>query len=116
MSDAAVDSTSLCHKIRFAEEPDNPDLLHRWLSLFETSKQLSSQERWRTLLIQHQLLIATLSDTRLPLSWRCHCLENIYLPLREMAQMAQSERERHETRRLYFETRMVTLCCMPQRH
>lgn len=116
MSETASDSTSLCHKIRYAEEPDNPELLHRWLALAHLTEHQNSRERWQTLVIQYRLLIATLSDAQLPLAWRCHCLENIYQPLRELEKIAQSDTERREARRLHFETRMMALCCLPQRH
>ncbi|MFG1496840.1 hypothetical protein ABMA57_09415 [Saccharospirillum sp. HFRX-1] len=114
MTQAAIAPTALlARKIRFASEPDNPELLRHWLDApvpHRLQSQASQRHYYR---LQYQLLRETISDEFVPEDWRCRCLESIYQPLQRLEQLAQSSAEKREVRDLYFEVAMMSRCCRP---
>lgn len=114
MTQAAIGSAALlARKIRFASEPDNPELLRHWLNapLPERLQSRAGQRYYYRL--QYQLLLETISDEFVPEDWRCRCLEFIHQPLQQLGRLAETTAEKREVRGLHFEVAMMSRCCHP---
>lgn len=115
MTQAAIAPAALlARKIRFASEPDNPDLLRHWLEapLPQRLQSRASQRHYYRL--QYQLLMETISDEYVPQDWRCRCLDFIHQPLSQLERLAETPAEKREVRGLYFEISMMSRCCRPR--
>lgn len=103
----------LARKIRFASEPDNPELLRHWLSAPMPPRLQSRAGQRYYYRLQYQLLLETISDEFVPHDWRCQCLDYIHQPLQQLERLAQTSAEKREVRGLYFEVAMMSRCCRP---
>ncbi|TNC92253.1 hypothetical protein [Thalassolituus sp.] len=83
-------------KIRWAEAPDTPQLIHDWLLL-------CGQDSWQSNEDQFCLLMETAFDELLPRQWRIACLDNICWPLRELSRLARTEPQKRRLRALTYE-------------
>lgn len=96
----------LRHKIRRAEEPDNPLLITYWLAyenqLVENSRE-ALRQRYES---QFTLLLETVVDELVPAHWRCLCLDHIYRPLQSLKQISDSARSDNQIQRLIHELAM----------
>lgn len=114
MPDRSTSPHQLLHTIRFAREPDNPDLIQHWLNQDPALNETHSDTCWRVRRLQYHLLFNTIKDAQLPLRWRCACLEAIYSLLNWMDTLANDIAEKREVRRLHFEVTMLQRCCLPK--
>ncbi len=114
MSEPQADVPYLLHKIRYASEPDNPDLIRHWLH-HSVPPSHSQAGCWQYYRLQYHLLLDTLNDSSLPLRWRCACLDAIYIPLQQLEKLAGDAAQKREVRRLYFEVTMCRHCCLPKK-
>lgn len=92
-SDAALQ-----RMIRKAEFPDKPDLINTWLT--RTCHHSDAQRQFQFYQYQFQLLMETALDVLLPNYWRMSCLDQLYLPLSALNQLARSDDELLELRQL----------------
>ncbi len=111
--------TLLRRKIRWGEEPDNPSLIHQWLSQENNDEQhlASSRETLRQRYeSQFNLLLEAVVDELVPSHWRCICLDNIYRPLQFLKQISDNKQSeiqiQHLTRELVVQSHYVrhSLC------
>lgn len=103
----------LRHKVRWAVEPDNPQLITHWLArerccnLRSISQApcgcCSTARQRRRYHFQFQLLLGTVLDDLLPAHWRCSCLDHIYKPLCGLKQLCDNPAREAHVRRLYQE-------------
>lgn len=111
----SASSHQLLHTIRFAREPDNPELIQHWLQSEHLDAEHSADADWDRLRLQYHLLLDTINDVNLPVRWRCACLDAIYTPLARMENLARDASLKREVRRLYFEVTMCRHCCLPKK-
>ena len=84
---------ALALKIRFAKEPNSPNLISHWLELdccreTDPSAQRAHFER------QFRLLLDAIADELLPSHWRRSCLDNVNRPLIELEKLSSSSEHR----------------------
>jgi len=78
----------LKHRIRCALAPDEPRLVARLLC---TARNLARQDElpaWPLFESVFDLLLDTAGDPALPWHWRCHCLDHVWQPLRDLGRLA----------------------------
>lgn len=93
-------------KIRYGEEPDNPDLLSYWFQLETTLAEknfITTDSRRELFENQFALLLDALADELVPRQWRCLCLDNIYRPLGELKRLIRDPRQADRHRALLAE-------------
>lgn len=88
-------------KIRYAKEPDNPQLINCWLALGQAGYSvLDKRHHFED---QFRLLLDTVVDEILPSHWRCTCLDSIYRPLMELRQLVDTPESQAHLRALQNE-------------
>ncbi len=101
------------HKVRYAEDEDNPELLSFWLmaeqTLFTGSDTFNDEEaRWQMYQGQVRLMLDVICDNLLPEHWRHLCLDNIYRPLTELNRLSQCEVSKDRLRQLWLELNITS--------
>lgn len=91
----------LAISIRSGEHPDAAHLIFRYLDLGSEIASISDKDaqRW----IYHRMLEQlenTICDSLIAKHWRENCANNLYRPLYMLAQMAESAKEKQESRKL----------------
>lgn len=91
----------LRHKIRHAQEPDNPCLLMTWFHLEESECNHCNQEQqWLRYKSSVELLLDTFTDELNPAHWRALCLDNLIRPLSCLQRLVKSDHQAAELRQL----------------
>lgn len=92
-------------KIRYGSEPNNPALIHLWLTT-----QLEGDFAERSVCAQRleyerqfYLLLEAIVDDLVPVVWRRMCLDNIYQPLSALQRLASDNASRTRVRQLLHE-------------
>lgn len=98
----------LREKVRYAHEPDNPQLLRRWFELEDATFGTGVSDRWRLHVAQFRLLLDVFADDVLPAHWRTLCLDNIARPLAELSRLADDSERHRELQQLMRELRVVS--------
>lgn len=98
---------NLYQKIRYAEEPDDPQIITRFLTLSANQFNKSKRLRRQCLLIQFQLLLDTAVDEYLPAHWRNLCLNHIYNPLFTLQRLADCKQSQRQVNELFYELRII---------
>lgn len=93
--------------IRWGKTPDTPNLLRQYL-LIKPSTNESIQSQRKHYIGQFQLLIDTIADDYVPGHWRCTCLDQIYLPLQALQQLADCTNSQNQVAELYRELRIIS--------
>lgn len=106
-SSDSVAINMLAHKIRQGSEPDNPALIHLWLSCQQTQNQSIDKLR-ASHTAQFRLLLETVLDELVPAHWRRICLDNIYLPLSTLKKLSNNESSEQHLRSLFNELAIST--------
>ena len=93
------------NKIRFAESPNNPELISLWLAQESYIQELIDciNIRWQYCEEQFYLLLEVVVDEMLPKHWRQHCLNNIYQPLASLKKLSTSQKSEKRLRQLLTE-------------
>lgn len=105
-------SSDLKNKIRYALEPDNPNILYQYLSalpvdFYRYNDKSLAHER-NHYIEQFHLLLETFSDDCLPSHWRCLCLDCINKPLFSLANLASCEQSLQQVKALHYELRVIS--------
>jgi hypothetical protein len=92
-------------KIRFAESPNNPELIHLWLTQENFIQEIIGCLYLRRQHCEDQfyLLLEVVVDEMLPRHWRHHCLNHIYQPLASLKKISTSEQSEKRLRQLLSE-------------
>ena len=98
----------LRHKIRAAQEPDNPDLIRQWIILGHVSVQAPLELRRRICIDQFYLLLEVVADDCLPTHWRNSCLDHINRPLQALKQLVDDQHSSSMVQRLFYELRVTS--------
>ncbi|WP_076411855.1 hypothetical protein [Shewanella sp. UCD-KL12] len=98
----------LRHKVRYAEESDNPGLIPIWLSMEEAGMGGSKEEAWLLYMAEYRLLLDTLSDDMLEGHWRIWCLDNIYKPLSALTRLVDTDVQQQQLNHLFYELRVTS--------
>lgn len=99
----------LREKVRYAIEPNNPQLICLWLKIeAEKTKNLSVEKQRSVYLKETRLLLDTLSDDLIPAHWRECCLNHIYQPLAYLHRLARNSRDLHHLNQLMHEVRVTS--------
>ena len=106
-SSDSVANNILEQKIRQGLEPDNPVLIHLWLSCQQTENLPIDTLRVKHT-AQFRLLLETVLDELVPAHWRRTCLDNIYLPLSALKKLSNSESSEQQLRDLFNELAIST--------
>ncbi len=110
MVELALDE--LRHKIRWAQEPDNPNLITLWLAGERCCESVaqhapcpncSNAQQRRCYEQQFHLLLETILDELLPAHWRCSCLDLIYQPLQRLKALSNTKASNARLLGLYHE-------------
>ncbi|WP_305857168.1 hypothetical protein [Balneatrix alpica] len=76
----------LCgYRIRFAEQPNNPQLFKDYLQLGEQLRQQPGCQSWQLYEAETLLLMEAAIDLCLPNYWRAQCLDWVAKPLLRLA-------------------------------
>lgn len=78
----------LRHKIRCALSPDEPRLVSHLLFDARDLVRQGDLPPWQLFESVFDLLLDTACDHALPWHWRCHCLDHVWQPLRELGRLA----------------------------
>ena len=97
----------LSRVIRFAEQPDNAELIHLYLSFPSIDGTTITKQR-EHLHSQFKLLIETVADELLPAHWRCQCLDCIYIPLFALQRLANCQHSTQGVQGLFNELRVIS--------
>ena len=95
------------HIIRYAELPDNPDLLTSWFERSVWLPKLSATQRWLCMRACIQLLLETYADTLNPSHWRTVCLDYLHTQVAELKVLAVEAQQEEELKRLLWEIRVT---------
>lgn len=97
----------LRNKIRYAIEPDQPQILSLWLAMEHEAVGDDTSLHWDMYKSQFELLLESASDELNNLNWRYWCLDNINRPLMNLQRLIQNEQDHKEFRAL-CETLRIT--------
>ncbi|REL25732.1 hypothetical protein DXX93_03630 [Thalassotalea euphylliae] len=106
-SSDSVANSILEQKIRQGTDPDNPVLIHLWLSCQQT-ENLSLDKLRAKHTAQFKLLLEAVLDELVPTHWRRTCLDNIYLPLSALKKLSNNEASEQHLRDLFNELAIST--------
>ena len=103
---------SIRHKVRYADDENNPQLLSFWLmaeqTLFAGSDiNIDDDEKWQMYQGQFRLLLDVICDNLIPEHWRQLCLDNIYRPLTELNRISHCDMSKKRLRYLWLELNLV---------
>jgi hypothetical protein len=101
------------HKVRYAEDENNPQLLSFWLmaeqALFASSDiNIDDDEKWQMYQGQFRLLLDVICDNLIPEHWRQLCLDNIYRPLTELNRISHCDISKKRLRHLWLELNITS--------
>ena len=96
------------HKIRYAQEADNPKLIALWLAMEYSLSPATKSSHWLLYVTEFHLLLDTLADDLLPNHWRRLCLDNINRPLAALRGMAYSNLNKQQLNQLFYELRTTS--------
>lgn len=99
---------SLRHKIRYASEPDNPQLITLWLEMENKPEAQPFKQRWQNYEASVRLLLDTLADELLPAHWRISCLDQIYRPLANLQRLVRTDDDLRHLRQLLYEVQVTS--------
>ena len=103
-----ISDANIAYKVRHGTDPDNPILLDELLRLPPIFDQLDLEVKRSYLVTQFNLLLDTFADDFLPSHWRRHCLDQIYLPMQRLEQLANCKKSRAQLLSLGYELRVTT--------
>lgn len=89
-------------RIRLALYPDDPQLVDEYLGVGRWLHQHGGHAAWPVASEAARLLMATAADPALPMYWRSLCLDNVYRPLDQLAQLAGEDPQRLDLARLRY--------------
>ena len=78
-------------RIRLALTPDDPQRVDEYLGVGRWLHLHGGHAAWPIASEAARLLMATAADPALPLYWRSLCLDNVYRPLDQLAQLARED-------------------------
>jgi hypothetical protein len=104
---------SIRHKVRYADDENNPQLLSFWLmaeqTLFAGSDiNIDDDEKWQMYQGQFRLLLDVICDNLIPEHWRQLCLDNIYRPLTELNRISHCDMSKKRLRYLWLELNITS--------
>lgn len=107
---------TLRKKIRFAEEPNNPQLICMWLKIEQVKmKNISYEKQWAGYINEANFLLDTLSDELIPAHWRECCLNHIHIPLGCLHRLVSSKKDLLRLNQLMYEVRETSKFFNPAR-
>ena len=98
----------LRHKIRHGEEVDNPSLVLIWFSMELAFMGACKHAAWSLHVAEYRLLLDTLADDILEGHWRLWCLDNIYKPLSALSRLVDTDIQKLELEKLFYELRVTS--------
>ena len=99
---------TLTQKIRFATEPNNPNIIYQFLNFKFKAGMINKEANREQLISQFRLLIDTIADELLPSHWRRLCLDNIYRPLHTLHRIADCPNSKQQVLTLTNELRIIS--------
>lgn len=99
---------SLRSKLRYGEEPNNPQIITLWLMTEQTLVVDDHTSRWHLYCAEFYLLLDTISDNLLPMHWRQSCLDNIYRPLTDLNRISFCESNKKQLKQLWHELNVIS--------
>ena len=96
--------------VRYAQQPDDPCLVSRYLESATKLAQAetSAGEKRRVFYRVLRTLLDTICDTYLPKHWRDICLDQVYRPLSALDRLADSNKEQDKIRLFRYELRTLS--------
>lgn len=98
---------ALGYIIRYAEMPDNPELLPSWVDQTVRVPKLSVSERWQRMQDCITLLLETYADMLNPVHWRSTCLDFLHSLLAEVDSLAGMAKQQEQQKRLLWEIQVT---------
>lgn len=98
---------ALGYIIRYAEMPDNPELLPSWVNQTVRVPKLSAGERWQRMQDCITLLLETYADMLNPVHWRSTCFDFLHSLLAEINLLAGKAPQHEQQKRLLWEIQVT---------
>ncbi len=99
----------LAHQVRYATEPDNPQLLDEYLAAAWAcaARQPGLAKRNEVYLNVARLMLDVICDTYLPRQWRNLCLDHIYMPILTCERLANTSAQKRKVAKFKAEFRIL---------